>query len=58
MDKEYTCLKLRITWLEIMSLVCDWLKSLKFSDGYISNNGNCVNTAECTTTGLKSYNYH
>lgn len=40
-----------------VNLVCDWLKNHKFSDGYVSNIGNCVNTAECTT-GLKSHDFH
>lgn len=41
-----------------VKIVCDWLKSLKFPDGYISNIENYVNTSESTITWLKCHDYH
>ena len=38
--------------------VCEWLKSIKFPDGYASNISRCVNVAECKIYGLKSHDCH
>ena len=29
-----------------VEILCEWLKELKFPDGYVSNIGNCVNTSD------------
>lgn len=42
----------------VVKFVCDWLKRLKFSNGYVSNIGSCVNIAKCTITWLKSHDCH
>lgn len=41
-----------------IKLVCDWLKNLKFPDGYASNISNCVNNERCTVEVLKSHDCH
>ena len=38
--------------------VCAWLKKLKFSDGYASNIGNCVNVKDGNFYGFKSHDCH
>ena len=37
---------------------CDFLKSIKFPDGYASNISRCVNTSDHKISGLKSHDYH
>ncbi|XP_056158503.1 uncharacterized protein LOC130134826 [Syzygium oleosum] len=39
-------------------VVCQWLKSVRFPDGYASNIGRCVDLNECKLTGLKSHDCH
>ncbi|XP_042388266.1 uncharacterized protein LOC121980336 isoform X2 [Zingiber officinale] len=39
-------------------VVCEWIKSLKFPDGYVSNLGRCVDMKECKLIGLKSHDCH
>ena len=39
-------------------VVCQWLKSVRFPDGYASNLGRCVDLNECKFTGLKSHDCH
>ena len=39
-------------------VLCEWLKSLKFPDGYVSNLGRCVDIKECKLFGLKSHDCH
>ncbi|XP_052623718.1 uncharacterized protein LOC111889087 [Lactuca sativa] len=43
---------------EQVKKVCDWLKELKFPDGYASNIGNCVNTKDYSFYGFKIHDYH
>ncbi|XP_071707070.1 uncharacterized protein [Rutidosis leptorrhynchoides] len=38
--------------------VCEWLKKVKFPDGYASNIGGCVNVQECTFYSFKSHECH
>ncbi|XP_028095397.1 uncharacterized protein LOC114295370 [Camellia sinensis] len=37
---------------------CEFLSSIKFPDGYVSNISHCVNTSDCRITGLKSHDCH
>ncbi|XP_059650294.1 uncharacterized protein LOC132296065 [Cornus florida] len=37
---------------------CEWLKTIKFLDGYASNISRCVNVAECKIYGMKSHDSH
>ncbi|XP_075653053.1 uncharacterized protein LOC142623501 isoform X2 [Castanea sativa] len=37
---------------------CDWLKNVKFPDGYASNINRCVNTNKGTISGMKSHDLH
>ncbi len=37
---------------------CEWLKSVKFPDGYASNIARCVNVNQKTISGLKSHDCH
>ncbi|XP_074577237.1 uncharacterized protein LOC141833653 [Curcuma longa] len=39
-------------------IVCEWLKSLKFPDGYVSNIGRCVDLKEYKLIGMKSHDCH
>ena len=39
-------------------VVCQWLKFVRFPDGYASNLGRCVDLNECKLTGLKSHDCH
>ena len=38
--------------------VCEWCKSLKFLNGYVSNLAWCVNIKDYRFYGLKSRDYH
>ncbi|GLT99835.1 hypothetical protein SLE2022_172480 [Rubroshorea leprosula] len=38
--------------------ICQWLKQLKFPDGFASNISRCVNTQEVRLFGMKSHDYH
>ncbi|XP_059650446.1 uncharacterized protein LOC132296251 [Cornus florida] len=38
--------------------LCEWLKSVKFPDGYASNISRCVNVNNCKISGLKSHDSH
>lgn len=38
--------------------LCEWIKSLKFPDGYVSNLSRCVDMRECRLFGLKSHDCH
>lgn len=37
---------------------CEWLKTVKFPDGYASNISRCVNVKECKVSGMKSHDCH
>ena len=37
---------------------CDWLKNVKFPDGYASNISRYVNTNKGTISGMKSHDFH
>ena len=39
-------------------MVCQWLKSVKFPDGYASNVGRCVQADGCSLAGMKSHDCH
>ncbi|XP_042379983.1 uncharacterized protein LOC121972368 [Zingiber officinale] len=39
-------------------VVCEWLKSLRFPDGYVSNLGRCIDMKEFKLIGLKSHDCH
>jgi hypothetical protein len=38
--------------------VCEWIKDLKFPDGYASNIGRCVNAEDGKVYGMKSHDCH
>ncbi|XP_039119063.1 uncharacterized protein LOC120255272 [Dioscorea cayenensis subsp. rotundata] len=38
--------------------LCNWLKELKFPDGYVSNMGRCVDQRRLKLFGMKSYDCH
>ena len=38
--------------------LCDWIKNLKFPDGYASDLGRCVDVEGDKLHGLKSHDYH
>ena len=38
--------------------VCEWLKDLKFPDGYVSNMGRCINMKKYKLFGMKSHDCH
>ncbi|GLT70358.1 hypothetical protein SLA2020_424430 [Shorea laevis] len=38
--------------------ICQWLKQLKFPDGFASNISRCVNTQEVQLFGMKSHDCH
>ncbi|RDX96520.1 hypothetical protein CR513_20813, partial [Mucuna pruriens] len=38
--------------------VCEWIKQLKFSDGYVSNIARCINIDDGKIYGMKSHDYH
>jgi len=38
--------------------LCDWIKKLKFPDGYASNLARCVHVEVDKLHGLKSHDYH
>ncbi|XP_047340380.1 uncharacterized protein LOC124943970 [Impatiens glandulifera] len=39
-------------------IICKWLKTLKFPDGYASNLSRCVDTTESRLIGFKSHDCH
>ena len=40
-------------------VVCEWVKNLKFSDGYVSNMGRCMFGLKVVQLfGMKSHDYH
>ncbi|XP_065874236.1 uncharacterized protein [Euphorbia lathyris] len=39
-------------------LVCDWVKLLRFPDGYVSNLGRCVDDKKAKLFGMKSHDCH
>ncbi|KAJ8755630.1 hypothetical protein K2173_022225 [Erythroxylum novogranatense] len=39
-------------------LICEWLKSLKFPDGYVSNLARCVDLRKYKLFGMKSHDCH
>ncbi|XP_043807688.1 uncharacterized protein LOC122722094 [Manihot esculenta] len=39
-------------------ILCDWLKTLKFLDGYVSNLGRCVDSRKLRLFGMKSHDCH
>lgn len=41
-----------------IKVVCEWIKQLKFSDGYASNIVSCVNVENCKIGGFKSHDCH
>ncbi|KAJ9539492.1 hypothetical protein OSB04_032225 [Centaurea solstitialis] len=41
-----------------VKLVCSWLKTLKFPDGYASNIGGCVNLEDSSFYSFKSHDCH
>ena len=38
--------------------VCEWVKTLKFLDGYVSNMGRCVDLKKYKIFGMKSHDCH
>ncbi|KAK4391474.1 hypothetical protein Sango_1925200 [Sesamum angolense] len=38
--------------------VCEWIRGLKFPDGYVSNHARCINMTELRMHGMKSHDYH
>ena len=38
--------------------VCEWVKKLRFPDGYASNLSKCVDTTDCKLTRMKSHDCH
>ncbi|GKV00533.1 hypothetical protein SLEP1_g13208 [Rubroshorea leprosula] len=43
---------------EQRALICQWLKELRFPDGYASNIARCVNMQELRLFGMKSHDCH
>jgi hypothetical protein len=43
---------------EIRKKGCDWLKGVKFPNGYASNIGRCVNKLPGKLSGIKSHDCH
>ena len=39
-------------------ILCDWLKTLKFPDGFVSNLGRCVDSRKLRLFGMKSHDCH
>ncbi|XP_043816628.1 uncharacterized protein LOC110624237 [Manihot esculenta] len=39
-------------------ILCDWLKILKFPDGFVSNLGRCVDSRKLRLFGMKSHDCH
>ena len=39
-------------------IICKWLKTLKFPDGYASNLSRCLDTTESRLIGFKSHDCH
>ena len=39
-------------------VVCEWVKTLKFPDGYVSNMGRCMDLKKYKLFGMKSHDYH
>ena len=39
-------------------VVCEWVKNLKFPDGYVSNMGQCVDLKKYNLFGMKSHDFH
>jgi len=44
--------------LDQRNKVCEWIKQLKFLDGYSSNISCCINLDEGKVYGMKSHNCH
>ncbi|XP_042975467.1 uncharacterized protein LOC122306950 [Carya illinoinensis] len=38
--------------------LCEWLRDIKFPDGFSSNISNCLSTRDCKIIGLKSHDCH
>ena len=38
--------------------LCEWVKILKFPDGYVSNMGRCVDMKKLKLFGMKNHDYH
>ncbi|XP_049388507.1 uncharacterized protein LOC125852871 [Solanum stenotomum] len=43
---------------ESKKLLCEWVKNLKFPDGYVSNMGRCVDMKKHKLFGMKSHDCH
>ncbi|XP_023745410.2 uncharacterized protein LOC111893554 [Lactuca sativa] len=39
-------------------VICEWVESLSFPDGYVSNLGRCVDLSSCRLFGMKSHDCH
>ena len=39
-------------------VLCEWVKGLKFPDGYVSNMGRCVDMSKLKMFGMKSHDCH
>ena len=39
-------------------VLCEWIKGLKFPNGYVSNRGRCVDLRKLKVFGMKSHNCH
>ncbi|CAH9068666.1 unnamed protein product [Cuscuta europaea] len=39
-------------------VICDWVKGVKFPDGYVSNLGRCVDLSKYKLFGMKSHDCH
>ncbi|KAK8596857.1 hypothetical protein V6N12_065336 [Hibiscus sabdariffa] len=44
--------------LSVRKKFCEWLRSIKFPDGYCSNLSRCVNVDDGKLAGMKSHDYH
>ncbi|KAK8697801.1 hypothetical protein V6N13_113936 [Hibiscus sabdariffa] len=44
--------------LSVRKKFCEWLRSIKFPDGYCSNLSRCVNVDDGKLDGMKSHDYH
>ncbi|KAK4394111.1 hypothetical protein Sango_1881900 [Sesamum angolense] len=45
-------------WKEQNRRVCEWIRGLKFLDGYVSNLARCVDMIKLRMHGMKSHDYH
>ncbi|GMI70548.1 hypothetical protein HRI_000724100 [Hibiscus trionum] len=41
-----------------LEVLCDWVKDLKFPDGFASNIGQCIGMKKLKLFGMKSHDYH